>query len=390
MTASLLTKIEEVVRSGNCSGCGACLLLDSGLRLELDENGFARPVQREPSAAVPNADATFAASCPGRVVRAQRPLGSDRHPTMGPVVASWRAWAGDPELRRAGSSGGALTALAAWLSETGRAARVIGTAPATDARRTIPIAITSRDQALASAGSRYAPVTGAMPAAGGATIGTPCRISALRAMGPPHDEILLSFLCAGTPSQLATDQLAAELGVTGSADQLRYRGNGWPGRFEVQGADGSGSMSYEQSWGERLGRQVHPRCKICPDGVGESADITAADLWEADDRGYPTFADADGVSALAARTVRGYELVLAAAAAGVLVIHPLRVEHLAAVQPLHEERRQTLAGRLVGALLAGRRVPRYRGFRLVRLALPRWRHSVRAARGTFRRIRQAT
>ena len=133
---------------------------------------------------------------------------------------------------------------------------------------------------------------------------------------------------------------------------------------------------------------MHPRCKLCPDGVGESADVTAADLWDADERGYPSFADQAGVSALIARTPRGYQLVLDAVAAGVLVVHPLRIERLASVQPLQVERRRTLAGRLLGARLAGRRVPHYRGFGLVALALPRWRLALRAARGTWRRMRQ--
>ena len=385
---SLLGQIEDVVRNGNCSGCGACLLLDPGLRLQLGEDGFATPVQASPSEEVPGAASSFDRSCPGRTVRAAHPLEAERHPTMGPVVAAWRAWAADDEVRRAGSSGGTLTALATWLRESGRVARVIGTeAGSPDARRTVPVAITTREQALASAGSRYAPVTGSMPELGGATIGLPCRVSAMRAMG--SDEILLSFFCAGTPSQRATDTLAAELGVDGPATGLTYRGDGWPGRFRVEDASGSGgSMSYDESWGSRLGRQVHPRCKLCPDGVGESADVTAADLWDADDRGYPVFADQAGVSALIARTPRGYQLVLDAVAAGVLVVHPLRIERLAAVQPLQEERRRTLAGRLLGARLAGRKVPRYRGFGLLALALPRWRLTLRAARGTWRRTRQ--
>ena len=392
---SLHSQIQAVVASGNCSGCGACLLLDPALRLQLGDDGFATPVLGAPSEQVAGAASTFARSCPGRVVRAAHPPEAERHPTMGPVVAAWRAWAADDEVRRAGSSGGTLTALATWLRESGRVTRVIGTEPdRPDARRTVPVAITTREQALASAGSRYAPVSGGVPELGGATIGLPCRVSAMRAMDADpaarqSDEILLSFFCAGTPSQRATDSLAAELGVDGPASSLRYRGDGWPGRFSVENATGSGgSMSYDESWGSRLGRQVHPRCKLCPDGVGESADVTAADLWDADERGYPTFADQAGVSALIARTPRGYQLVLDAVAAGVLVVHPLRIERLASVQPLQEERRRTLAGRLLGARLAGRRVPRYRGFGLVALALPRWRLALRAARGTWHRVRQ--
>jgi coenzyme F420 hydrogenase subunit beta len=359
--------------------------------MRIDGEGFARPRLLGMSTAAPTAAAAFRRSCPGLVVNAARPRGVERHPTMGPVVAAWAAWAADDEMRFAGSSGGALTALAGWLSSTGRAARVVGAAPApNDARRTVAVALTTREEALASAGSRYAPVAvnALAPQLPGATIGLPCRVSAMRALGP-GDEILLSFFCAGTPSQRATDALALRLGSPDPPQSLRYRGNGWPGRFTVRRADGSlGTLSYEESWGEHLGRALQSRCKICPDGVGESADITAADLWEADERGYPEFEDRPGVSALIARTNRGYDLVLDAAAAGVLIVHPLRIERLAAVQPYQESRRTTLAGRLLGSALAGRRVPRYRGFNLLALSALHWQASLRAAVGAWKRSRR--
>lgn len=391
---ALKSEIERVVADGNCSGCGACLLLDDGLELEIGSDGFSRPVQARPSTADPGAAAAFRASCPGRIVRAGHERGAERDATMGPVVAVWRAWAADEAIRLAGSSGGTLTALSDWLRASGRATRVTGVTAAPDARRTVPIAITTREQALAAAGSRYAPVAGPLPALGGATVAAPCRISAMRALGGEHgqqqlrDEILLSFYCAGTPSQAATDSLSEQLVGAGPATVLRYRGDGWPGRFTVTAESGAtASLDYEASWGATLGRALHPRCKLCPDGVGEAADIVAADLWDADDRGYPIFDDAAGTSALIARTRRGYEIVLAAVDAGVLVVHPMRIERLAAVQPLHVERRSTLAGRMLGAMLAGRRIPRYRGFGLLALAMPRWRLALRAARGTWRRLR---
>lgn len=391
---TLIAEIDRVVADGNCSGCGACLLLDDGLELQIGSDGFSRPVQVGASTAGPDAVVAFRASCPGRIVRAGHDRDAERHPTMGPVVAVWRAWAADDAVRLAGSSGGTLTALADWLRASGRAARVTGVAAAKDARRTVPISITTREQALASAGSRYAPVAGSLPHPGGATVAAPCRVSAMRALGEEpgqqalRDEILLSFYCAGTPSQGATDSLAEQLVGAGSATALRYRGDGWPGRFAVTAESGeTASLGYEESWGAHLGRALHPRCKLCPDGVGESADIVAADLWDADARGYPVFEDGAGTSALIARTRRGYEIVLAAVEAGVLVVHPMRIERLAAVQPLHVERRITLAGRMLGAVLAGRRIPRYRGFGLVALALPQWRLALRAARGTWRRLR---
>jgi len=394
--------IDRVVRSENCTGCGLCALLDAGVDMKLDAQGFSRPVRVGPTTAPNGAVGRFQAACPGIRVDAQRPAGSRRHPTMGPVIQTWRAWATDPAVRYAGSSGGTLTALAAWLAETGEASRVIGArADSVNPRRTVSVQIQTREEALASAGSRYAPtsncaVDGAADA-DTAFIGKPCEVSALRALPPVPSQtstgtgLLLSFFCAGTPSQHATDSLADRLGVPAEEPirDLWFRGRGWPGRFTVVRADGSTAhTSYEDSWGASLGPAVQWRCKICPDGVGESADVTAADLWRSDDRGYPDFTPGPGVSALIARTGRGRDLVLRAAAAGVLTLAPLDIAEIAGVQPLQRERRQSLIGRLLGTVLAGGRIPRFHGFTLTLLAAPRLRVAYRAMRGTYRRRRE--
>ncbi len=397
-------RIERVVDAGLCSGCGACPLLDETLGMRLGDDGFARPVVVGSSENdLPGrALADFEASCPGIVVHAGAASAANRHPTMGPVVAAWEAWAADPVIRHAGSSGGVLTALAAHLLDSGVAHRVVGASAAeAEPRRSVSVTLTTRDEAIASAGSRYAPVCGAADVGTGAdgtgadaTIGLPCRVAAMRrliARDAIESQVLLSFFCAGTPSQRATDALAERLGGPGTPAALRYRGNGWPGRFTVTGRDGAeASLDYEESWGAHLGRAVHDRCKLCPDGVGESADVSAADLWETDERGYPAFADAEGTSALIARTERGHALVTAAIAAGAIVAQPLRIDRLAAVQPLQVERRTLLTGRLLGARLAGRAVPRFVGFSLLPLAAPRWRAAIRAARGTWRRMRRTS
>ncbi|WP_232821997.1 hypothetical protein, partial [Desertihabitans aurantiacus] len=79
----------------------------------------------------------------------------------------------------------------------------------------------------------------------------------------------------------------------------------------------------------------------------------------------------------------------AAVAAGVLTVAPLDVDALAGVQPFQRQRRSTLVGRGIGSRLAGRRLPRYRGFGLWSLAVRRLRANIRAGRGTFRRVRAA-
>src|SRR5689334_141612 len=111
-SARLDRAVASVVRRQNCSGCGGCAWLDPGLIMELDEAGFRRPVRRDnTSTPKPNATQVFAQICPGRRVSSPRPPGATTHPTLGPVISAWEAWAGDPAIRHRGSSGGVLSAL---------------------------------------------------------------------------------------------------------------------------------------------------------------------------------------------------------------------------------------------------------------------------------------
>ncbi|WP_165384239.1 Coenzyme F420 hydrogenase/dehydrogenase, beta subunit C-terminal domain [Leucobacter triazinivorans] len=391
-------QVAKVLQADACSGCGVCTLLDPGLSMELDGSGYLRPVAAGPPREEPGAARAFARVCPGRSVTAQRPAGSTRHPLLGSYFGVWEAWAVDPQMRHRGSSGGALTAIQSWLLATGAVAQV-STAASDPARptRTVPVRITSKEEALAAAGSRYAPVAvGAIATADPthALTAKPCEVSAVRALtggalgGSP---VLLSFFCAGTPSQRATEQLVRELGGPAPEEvtELWYRGRGWPGRFTAVFDGGEVSADYDRSWGAALGPATQWRCKLCADGIGESADIAAADSWDSDDRGYPVFDEQDGRSALLARTERGLAIVLAAQEAGVIELRELDPERLARAQPLQTERRRSLAARLWGARLGGRGVPRYRGFGLVRLSLARPRIALRTLRGTLRRIRES-
>jgi coenzyme F420 hydrogenase subunit beta len=392
---SVVAAAADVVSSGRCTGCGLCTALEPALTMTASAEGYLRPHAAGTATAGPAALATFRTACPGLRVVAQRPAGAVRHPVLGPVLGCWEAWATDPDVRERGSSGGVLTALQAWLVATGEVARAVGAAAAPgEPRRTVPVRIVSRDQALAAAGSRYAPVAVAghpdAAAPDGVTTGKPCEVAALRAATGPDAPLLLSFFCAGTPSQHATDRLVHDLGMPADehVDELWYRGRGWPGRFTAVGAAGTRvSASYDESWGDALGPSVQWRCKICPDGVGESADVAAGDFWRTDERGYPVFVETAGVSALLARTPRGLDVVRRAAAAGVIALREISPGDVAAVQPLQRTRRTTLAGRLVGARLAGARLPRFPGFGLGRLAASRARQSLRTARGTYRRVR---
>lgn len=399
MTAPLAEQIRDVLARDSCSGCGLCAQLDEAIEMQLDAQGYLRPVYSGPPTAGARAAETFERACPGvRVTAPRAPREARQHPLFGPYLGMWRAWAAEPETRREGSSGGVLTALNAWLIETGRVTQgVAARAETDDPRRTVPVTLhTSRD-ALASTGSRYAPVgVASEPAAlrpDVAVTGKPCEIAGLRAVHERTDDherpLLLSFFCAGTPSQHATDNLVSDLGISADAPltSLRYRGDGTPGRFRATSSDQTVSTDYDHAWGAVLGPTTQWRCKVCVDGTGELADVVASDVWPTDDRGYPVFTESAGVSALIARTRRGVDVITEAERAGVIVLEPLDVADLEASQPLQTARRRFLLARLVGARLGGRRTPRYRGFPLLRVGVSQPREAVRMMRGSFRRVR---
>ncbi len=177
------------------------------------------------------------------------------------------------------------------------------------------------------------------------------------------------FFCAGVPSQQASRELVRKMG--GAPDDVvafRYRGHGWPGTAAARLADGRElQMSYNDSWGGVLSRHVQFRCKICPDGSGEFADVVCADAWYGVD-GYPDFTERDGRSAILSRTALGERIVAEALAAGRLSAEPLALREIDKMQPFQVKRKVTVLSRIAALHLLGRRTPRYRRMGLLRAA----------------------
>ena len=403
MNASGSRTVSRVVDGGLCAGCGLCSsLAPDALVMGHSGDGFLRPFGEGQVA--PETEAVIAATCPGAGL-AQEPLGRTDDPLWGPYVAMHTGFATDDEMRRQASSGGALSALLVHLVETRQVDAIVQTGADTN----LPIGnrtmvSRTREEILASAGSRYAP---SAPLAGlesylesdetFAFVGKPCDVAALRAL-QRHDPrvetrfpVLISFFCAGVPSLAGAREVLARLGVAeAELVAFRYRGNGWPGYATATRMDGSQErMSYADSWGGILSRHVQLRCKICPDGTGGFADVVCADAWETDEKGYPLFEERDGVSLVISRTEKGEALAQSAKAAGALVLEPFNVSELARMQPGQTGKRRYTLPRLVALRALRRPVPRYRGFHLRRNAIHAGaRAALRNFLGTLRRAAQ--
>lgn len=374
--------LRRVMKGHLCTGCGGCAAIaPAKVEMALLPPGYLRPLQN--AALTEEEERGIAAICPGLLVE-QEANGRPDDPLWGPHLGVWTGHATDPKLRHAASSGGALSALLVHLLDSGEVDFILQIA----ADPEIPVGnqiVLSRsaDEIMAASGSRYAPsapLDGIEEhlAAGRrfAFVGKPCDVSALRQMArldPRVDAcipVMLSFFCAGVPSQTGAEEVLERLGaLPDQVSGFRYRGNGWPGSAVATLRDGSERrMSYHDSWGGILSRHVQFRCKICPDGTGGLADLVCADAWECDEQGYPVFDEADGISLVLARTAKGQALIEASVNAGRLSIEPFRLEDITPIQPGQRERKRALLARLAALAVLLRPYPRYRGFHLVAAA----------------------
>lgn len=374
--------LARVARGNLCAGCGGCALVADGkINMKMQDPGYLRPVQTAPLTA--REESRISRICPG-LGQSVAARGRTDDVLWGPYVSMQTGWAKDADLRHTASSGGALSAVLNHLLAAGTVDQVIQTA----ASPQVPVAnaaVLSRSAAdvRAAAGSRYAPsapLAGIAPLLDSgkrfAFVGKPCDVAALRALALEDTRVdqripvMLSFFCAGVPSQHGAEQLLRKLGTTlDETSTFRYRGNGWPGYATATLKDGrEASISYHESWGKVLTSHVQLRCKICADGTGQAADIVCADAWETDERGYPLFEEEDGISLIVARTQKGQTILQDSKAAGHLVTNSFDVPKLADIQPGQSERRRVLAARLLGLQLLARPSPTYRGLHVIAAA----------------------
>jgi len=393
--------VARVLAGQLCSGCGLCASL-TGSPMIVEQPGYNRPAIKTPVA--PDTEQIIAQSCPGAVVAPWKGELSS-HPYWGPYREITTGHATDETLRHTASSGGVLSAALAYALDSGQVDWVLEIGPDPDRpTRNIVSRSTTAADVLAGAGSRYAPssplqaINAALAEPGRfAFVGKPCDVSALRLLGrfDPRvaDKIplMLSFFCAGIPSLAGSTRVLGALGIEPeNVTGFRYRGNGWPGYATATLRDGSEArMSYADSWGGHLSKQVQFRCKICPDAVGGVADLVCADAWYGGEEGYPAFDEMPGRSLVITRTAAGSKLLAEAVTAGFVTIdaEPLQVEAIEAIQPSQARRKKLVKARVAALKILFQPRPVMRDLAVDQAARrASIKESLRDFLGTMRRI----
>ena len=298
-------------------------------------------------------------------------------PLWGPTIWMATGHATDERVRFHASSGGALSALGTYLLDSGEVDFLLHVAAshAAPARSAAHLSFTAVDVMEAS-GSRYGPAAPLLDFKAVldrgkpfAFIGKPCDISAIRNyahLDPRVDELLrytLNFFCGGVSEFRKTLDYIRKVGLSEPAvSHLRYRGDGCPGPMVMKSRDGQVfEFDYNEMWEDESRWQLQFRCKICPDSIGERADVTVADVWPG---GKPD-TEGLGFNGFIARTPRGARLLQAAVRARAITLtEGLDFAGLELAQGAHARRKQGLASRLRALREAGMIVPRFERLRL--------------------------
>ncbi len=374
MTARAPSSVREVVENGLCIGCGLCeALAMERWKMRMTAEGRLRPALIGP----PGQDGAILAACPGAVVEATAEPDAKMDPTWGAYLHMGEAWAGDADVRYLAATGGVLTALGQHLLNSGQAAFVLHcAADPKRPMRTRWVMSETADQVLERAGSRYGPsdtLAGLEIALARnepfAVIAKLCDATAIRARAqadPRIDQLIVAVLvmvCGGA-SELGKSQavLADHEIAEDDVTLFRYRGHGNPGptRIEARG-HGPVELSYLDMWADEGSWRLQSRCKICPDAIGEAADIAAADIWPG---GAPTGDDA-GFNGVIMRTRVGQSLFEDAVANGSLVRgKDHKPRDYDDFQPHQVRKKHAVAARLRGLVEAGRPVFAHSGLRI--------------------------
>ncbi len=404
MFSNKVRTVEDIVGWRLCLGCGACAyvcpeknitltdVLEEGIRPRIGDREKCR-------------DCTDCLKvCPAWTLEAVDGVAQNNgfaavRKYFGEILEVWEGYSADEEIRHRGASGGILTALACHCVEAEGMSGVLHIGQ-DDRNPLVNKTYLSRTRAemLSRTGSRYAPASACDrldlieksedPCV---FIGQPSEVAAYRnaqRMRPQLNAktgLVLSFFCAGSPSTRGNQELIRQAGIDPvKVKEIRYRGRGWPGNYEVFGKERSTplwSTTYQDSWAFLQAFRPYS-VHLFPDTSGEYADISGGDPW------YREKEEGEaGSSLIVVRTERGREILQRAMRAGRIVARPVGVSELLESQKNLAAKRSAIWGRQLAFQTMAIPTTRYRGFALFAswLELPT-SQKLASVFGTLRRI----
>ena len=405
-------KLADLISRSMCIGCGLCEGIAEPNTIAMTKSrktGFLHPhVIGEPSESTLQKIMSCCPSLHLETLPTDEITDNTLHDAVwGPYFRIVHGWATDTEVRFESSSGGALSALACQLLASKEVDFILhATVSSKDPTFGAATLSFSQKDVLGVNGSRYGP-TDVLSQIGEvldrgrpfAIIAKPCDISALRncARYDKRVNVLVKYwialVCGGFMPPKGTDDFLADHGLNREElHSFRYRGQGCPGPTKVESRGGHKvRTTYQDFWGKDYGRYTLPhRCKICPDSIGEGADLVAGDTWEGGAPDQETQDQDLGHNVIIARTQRGVRLMEEAERDGFLTLTTdASIEQMNNYQPHQVARKKAVWPRLMGMRDEGRIVPQIHGLRIEELASEMGKNFFELQyQGTRRRIQE--
>ena len=372
-----IKSIKDIIDWHLCVGCGACYSVCPNKAIVLNnipDEGI-RPVVNEDLCEKGCLDCLNV--CPSYSVDAS--LNKDDfidqsgdESLFGPVLEIWEGYANDEVIRYNASSGGALTALALFcLEQKGmRFVMHTGMNPKNPLQNKTVLS-RNRNELLKYTGSRYltsSPCDSFSQLESDESpvvfIGKPCDTAAVTHTRHFREKLdnnlglVLSFFCAGVPCQNGLTYLINKLNMDESTvNMIQFRGPGWPGNFIIKNKTSENSLTYKDSW--HVLQKFRPlRCHLCPDGLGQMADISCGDAWHrySEDNN-------PGHSIILVRTKNGKKILNEACKAGYLVLTKSDTNSVKQAQGLLK-RKPEILGRIIARWIFLLPNPKFISFKL--------------------------
>ena len=361
-----VNRLSDIVDNGLCIGCGLCQSIAGKDKIEVTMTSKGRLEPKEISKISPEIFKKIVNVCPGTIVEGlpkEEVNQSAKHNLVwGYYLSLCYTWSTDKKIRFESSTGGLLNGLSIYLLETKKVKFILHTAAdPKKPMRSVPKFSYSKEELLNCEGrSRYGPTAPlekfhealdlSQPFA---FVGKPCDISAIRQLSKIDTRVsqlckyLLTLVCGGFAEFTKAQEFIESFNV--KEDELsifRYRGYGNPGKMYIKTKDGREyDREYNSFWGEESTWRVPFRCKICPDAIGESADIAALDTW----RGGSPKGEDEGFNAAIVRTKKGLDLLNEAAKTGFIHIgDKLEIEDISDFQPHQVNKKKAVYARHQG------------------------------------------
>jgi len=298
MTLSAAERLmRDVVRSGICTGCGACVALDAERRSVMKDSPFGPVPEFHPDTALPELAWEV---CPGKGIRYadlyRRHCGAlPGNWLLGCFQAVRTGHSAVPEIRRAGASGGVMTHVLIHMLETGRidAAIVVRQGVPEPERARVVVAAT-REDILASAQSVYIPVSvlDILPKLEDgkryAMTCLPDQAAALRQLqlaGHPRALQVKYVLGPYTGTAIypaAIDCYLRSKGIAPGMDRiesLQWRAGEWPGYMEIRMVSGKLFQSKKFYYNFLIPFFVTQNSLQSVDFTNEFTDLSVGDAW---------------------------------------------------------------------------------------------------------------